>query len=247
MADNASKPPASSGHDTLVATRRSSTEKSDHTLSSSLSDRTAQKPTHGSNIDPDVERGIPIINTTDDADNEKAEITRIVSVSESNVVDWNDTADPRRPINWTNGKKWLNCSIISILTFLTPLASSMVAPAVPIMMRDFRSSNSTLASFIVSIYILGYAVGPLFIAPLSEIYGRMPVYHTCNILFIIWNMACALAPSSSIGSLLVFRLFAGIAGSCPITIFAGSIADVFIQEKRGGAMAICALGPLIGK
>jgi len=120
----------------------------------------------------------------------------------------------------------------------------MVAPAVPLMMADFRSTNSTLASFIVSIYILGYAIGPLFIAPLSEMYGRIPVYHTCNLLFVVWNLACALAPSLS--SLLAFRLLAGVAGSCPITIFAGSIADVFIQEKRGGAMAICALGPLIG-
>lgn len=111
-------------------------------------------------------------------------------------------------------------------------------------MRDFQSTDSTLASFIVSIYILGYAIGPLFIAPMSEIYGRLPVYHICNLLFVVWNLACALAPD--LGSLLAFRLLAGIAGSCPITIFAGSVADVFIQEKRGGAMAICALGPLIG-
>ena len=120
----------------------------------------------------------------------------------------------------------------------------MVAPAVPLMMREFHSTDSTLASFIVSIYVLGYAIGPLFIAPMSEIYGRIPLYHICNILFVIFNMACALAPN--LGSLLVFRLLAGIAGSCPITIFAGSIADVFIQEQRGGAMAICALGPILG-
>lgn len=86
----------------------------------------------------------------------------------------------------------------------------------------------------------------MFIAPLSEMYGRMPVYHTCNILFVIWNLACTVAPTNSIGALLVFRLLAGIAGSCPITIFAGSIADVFKQEQRGAAMAICAMGPLIG-
>ena len=111
-------------------------------------------------------------------------------------------------------------------------------------MKDFHSSNETIGSFIVSIYVLGYAIGPLFIAPMSEVYGRMIVYHVCNVMFVIWTLACALAPN--MGSLLVFRLLAGIAGSCPITIFAGSIADVFIQEQRGGAMAICALGPLIG-
>lgn len=48
------------------------------------------------------------------------------------------------------------------------------------------------------------------------------------------------------GSLLAFRLFAGIAGSCPITIGGGSVSDVFSQKERGGAMALFALGPLIG-
>ena len=249
MADTNTRPPQSAGQETLVHTRRSSlTSKSDHTISHSSHESDNLEKKSSSAIDPDVERGIPIINTTEDADiNEKSNITRIVSVSDSNIVDWNDKDDPRRPINWPNGKKWKNCAVISILTFLTPLASSMVAPVVPGLMRDFKSNDSTLASFTVSIYLLGYVVGPLFIAPLSEMYGRMPVYHVCNVMFVIWNMACALAPSSSIGSFFVFRLFAGIAGSCPITIFAGSIADVFIQEKRGGAMAICALGPLIGK
>lgn len=207
------------------------------------SEITIPSSSHDANPDPGIEKGIPVPDTTEDAYG-KAPIERVVSASTTNVVDWNDASDARRPINWTIKKKWANCSIISVLTFLTPLASSMVAPAVPLTMADFQSTNSTLASFIVSIYILGYAIGPLFIAPMSEIYGRMPVYHVCNIMFVIWNMACALAPN--LGSLLGFRLLAGIVGSCPITIFAGSIADVFIQEQRGGAMAICALGPLIG-
>lgn len=248
MAENLPKPP-SAGEATLTSVQhRPLSKHSDNTLSSSNGEHNIEKSQGtATQLSPDVEHGVPVVNSTDDADDEeKSRVERIVSVSDADVVDWNDSSDVRRPINWSNKKKWLNCSIISALTFLTPLASSMVAPAVPLIMKDFHSTNSTIASFIVSIYILGYAIGPLFIAPLSETYGRMPVYHVCNVMFIIWNMACALAPTSSIGALLVFRLLAGLAGSCPITIFAGSIADVFKQEKRGAAMAICAMGPLIG-
>ena len=135
-------------------------------------------------------------------------------------------------------------AIVSAICFLTPLASSMVAPGVPEIMRDFNSTDATIGSFIVSIYILGYAIGPLVIAPMSEVYGRLPVYHVCNVLFVAWTLGCALAPNMA--SLLVFRLFAGIAGSCPITIGGGSIADTFSQQERGGAMALFALGPLFG-
>ena len=158
-----------------------------------------------------------------------------------NVVGWVDDEDPNRPQNWTPKKKWFNMGIVSAITFLTPLASSMVAPGVPLIMREFHSTDQTIGSFIVSIYILGYALGPLFIAPMSEVYGRLPVYHICNVQFAIWTMACALAPN--MGALLAFRLLAGIAGSCPITIGGGSIADLFSAAQRGGAMALFALGP----
>jgi multidrug resistance protein len=120
----------------------------------------------------------------------------------------------------------------------------MVAPATPLIMKEFDSDNDTIASFVVSIYILGYALGPLFLAPCSEIWGRLPVYHVCNAMFVVWTIACAVAPG--LGSLLVFRVLAGIAGSCPLTIGGGSIADLIVQEKRGGAMALFALGPLLG-
>jgi MFS family permease len=135
-------------------------------------------------------------------------------------------------------------SVIFINLLGSPLGSSMFAPGVPEVMEEFQSTNLEIASFVVSVYLLGYTFGPLLIAPLSEMYGRLPIYHTCNVLYIIFNVACALAPS--LNSLIVFRFFAGTAGSAPLTIGAGTIADMTSQERRGSAMAIWALGPLLG-
>lgn len=120
----------------------------------------------------------------------------------------------------------------------------MFAPGVPNVMLDFKSSNESLAAFVVSVYLLGYCFGPLAIAPLSEMYGRQPLYTLCNILYTIFNVACAVAPDMA--SLIVFRFLAGIAGSCPLTLGAGSLADMIPQEKRGAVMAVWALGPLLG-
>ncbi|KAK5204605.1 hypothetical protein LTR47_007405 [Exophiala xenobiotica] len=214
------------------------------TTSNRSNDSTSISEKEPVRIDPDVERGIPVINTTDDADEEKTPQEATTAEHDPNIVDWDSPDDPEKAINWSNKMKWGNVAIISTVTFLTPLASSMVAPAVPLVMREFHSTSSTIASFIVSIYILGYALGPLIIAPLSEVYGRLPVYHVCNSLFVVWSLGCALAPN--IGALLVFRLLAGIAGSCPLTIGGGSIADLIRQEKRGAAMAIFAMGPILG-
>ena len=120
----------------------------------------------------------------------------------------------------------------------------MFAPGVPQVMSEFHSSNLELASFVVSIYVLGYAFGPLVIAPMSELYGRLPIYHACNILFVVFTIACAVA--SSLDQLIVFRFISGLFGSCPLTIGGGTIADMIPQQKRGGVMAVWALGPLMG-
>ncbi|EXJ78950.1 hypothetical protein A1O3_08450 [Capronia epimyces CBS 606.96] len=216
----------------------------DDTLSSTAATSISEKDrtSDPDRPDPDVERGIPVIDISQDADEKSVPVTAVTH--DPNVVDWDSPTDPEKALNWTEKKKWSNIGIISSVTFLTPLASSMVAPAIPLIMKEFHTTDTTIGSFIVSIYILGYAVGPLFLAPLSEVYGRLPVYHVCNLMFVIWTIACALAPS--VGPMLVFRLFAGIAGSCPITIGAGSIADLTVPEKRGVAMALWTLGPLLG-
>ncbi|KAF7171633.1 hypothetical protein CNMCM6106_006044 [Aspergillus hiratsukae] len=162
----------------------------------------------------------------------------------SHIVDWDGLEDPARPVNWPKKRKWLNVTSIAFLTFLTPLASSAVAPAEALVIESFHITSLSMASFVVSIYLVGFAVGPLVLGPLSEIYGRLRIYQACNAVFIVWNIACAVAPN--IGSLLAFRLFAGIAGSCPLTLGAGSIADLFIPEERGAAMSIYSTGPLMG-
>ncbi|KAJ5082220.1 hypothetical protein N7532_011263 [Penicillium argentinense] len=176
--------------------------------------------------------------TTEDAI-EKEDVAR-----DPNIVDWDGPNDPENPLNWTKKQKVSATVSIALITFLTPLGSSMFAPGVNQLVKDFEITSTELASFVVSVYLLGYCFGPLLIAPISELYGRRWVYNVCNIFYVIWTITCAVAPD--IGSLTVFRFFAGCVGSCPLTIGAGSIADMFAQEKRGSAMAAWAIGPLIG-
>lgn len=120
----------------------------------------------------------------------------------------------------------------------------MFAPGVEDVMIDFHSTSTMLASFVVSVYVLGYMIGPFLIAPLSEIYGRVYLYHACNILFLIFTIACAVA--QTMPQLIVFRLLAGTAGVCPLTIGSGTVADMVPKEKRAGIMAIWAMGPILG-
>ncbi|KAF9765128.1 hypothetical protein IL306_002639 [Fusarium sp. DS 682] len=167
-----------------------------------------------------------------------------IPTDDPNIVNWDGPDDPANPQNWSMKKKTINVILVSTVTFVTPLASSIFSPSIDQVMGEFHSTNAQLASFIVSVYLLGYCFGPLVIAPLSEIYGRLPLYHICNVLFVAFTVACAKAPSLS--SLIGFRLLSGLAGSCPLTIGAATMADMISPEKRGAAMSSWALGPLFG-
>jgi len=109
-----------------------------------------------------------------------------------NIVSWDGPDDPADPLNWSNTLKVINVGLVSGICLVTPLAScklhdyqalsqlltsplAMFAPGVPNLMAEFQSINIELGTFVVSIYVLGFASGPMVLAPLSEVYGRMPI------------------------------------------------------------------------
>jgi MFS family permease len=124
------------------------------------------------------------------------------------------------------------------------LAATMFAPGSAALAKEFHITSSTVVSLTVSIYLFGFAVGPMFIAPVSELYGRLVIYHTCNVIYIGFIIGCALGKST--GMFLVFRFLAGCASSGPLTVGGGTVADVVPPAQRGRAMSLFFMGPLLG-
>ena len=133
--------------------RSSNSDSTSRDLDNEKHDHEVFKEAENPNLD--VERGLSPVNATDDAGG----ISSAADQKDPNEVDWDGPDDPERPINWSTKAVFGNIAIVSAITFLTPLASSMIAPGVQDIQRDFHNSNSTVASFIVSIYVLGYAFG----------------------------------------------------------------------------------------
>lgn len=134
---------------------------------------------------------------------------------------------------------------LSLLTaWIRNLASVMFAPGADALCAEFGITNSTIAALTVTIYILGFALGPLFISPLSEIYGRLIVYHVGNGVYLGFTIGCALSTNTAM--FMVFRFMCGVAAASPMSIGGGTIADLYRQEESGKAMALFGLGPLLG-
>jgi multidrug resistance protein len=119
-------------------------------------------------------------------------------------------------------------------------------------LTEFNETSEVLGSFSIVVWVLGFAVGPLFLGPLSEMFGRYPVMVASTWFMIAWILGCALSPS--LNALIVFRLLAGIGGSASMTVAPAVCADMYPVETRVRSTAILTmaqtlaptLGPLIG-
>lgn len=141
------------------------------------------------------------------------------SVDESALIIQLDKAED--PLSWHAGKKWLCTTIIVAMTTTISLCSSIHTAVVADVAQSFNCSR-TVATLGVSTFLVGFAIGPLIFGPLSEVWGRNPIYRVVLLLFVAFTVGCALAPNMA--SLLVFRFFCGFFGS-PTGRLHSSIVD----------------------
>ena len=92
----------------------------------------------------------------------------------------------------------------------------MIAPAFSAIGHDLDITNSSELALTLSAYVLALAVGPLLLAPLSEIYGRIIVLLVANSIFAIFNTCCGFAQTGA--QLVASRFLAGIGGSASISV-----------------------------
>lgn len=80
--------------------------------------------------------------------------------------------------------------------------------------EEFHISTE-VATLGLSLFVLGFAIGPLFWAPLSELYGRQILFSLTYMALTAFNAGAA--GSKNIQTLIVLRFFAGAFGSSPLT------------------------------
>jgi MFS family permease len=175
--------------------------------------------------------------------------------------------DPEDPRNWPSGFKWGIVSLLALMAFtvyaqfsnastsslerwktnnhrrtftcigVVPVASKIVSDL------DGHTASTSSSALLVTIWELGEAAGPLLIAPLSELLGRYPVMNGCNIGFIAATILAICSQNSKV--FIAARMLTGLAVASNV-LNPAIIGDMFESEKRGSAMSLIMLAPLIG-
>ncbi|KAI6115551.1 MFS general substrate transporter [Pisolithus croceorrhizus] len=151
--------------------------------------------------------------------------------------------DPDNPKNWSLVRRWYLTMFSGLLVLNATFASSAPSALVPALMEHFTFS-AEVGNLVVSLFVAGYCVGPLIWGPLSEQFGRRPIFVITFFIYILFEMASALAKNT--GSLLVFRFLGGVFAACPLTNTGALLGDIWDPKRLGVAMSVFSVAPIAG-
>lgn len=170
---------------------------------------------------------------------------QILGAPRKDIVDFNPNGDPENPMDWPSAYKWGIVALLAAMAFTVTFTCISVVPIANIIVDDLENGagSSEAMVLLVTIWELGEAAGPVFIAPLSELFGRYPVMNVANVLFIAFTALSALSPTTTV--LIVARALTGAAVASNV-LSPAIVGDLFPSEQRGAAMSLIQLAPLTG-
>ncbi|KAL7796807.1 major facilitator superfamily domain-containing protein [Trichoderma ceciliae] len=154
-----------------------------------------------------------------------------------------DLAAYTLPLTWGAARKIVLLILSCLATFLTAYTAGAYAPPVNIIAHDFGSTRLVVLVGITT-FCMGFAFAPMALAPMSEIWGRYPIFIIAGAVFVIFQAICSVMPD--VAGLLVARFLVGVGGSVFSAVVGGVLADLWEKEERNTPMALFSGAVLAG-
>ncbi|KAK1148202.1 hypothetical protein N8T08_010848 [Aspergillus melleus] len=162
---------------------------------------------------------------------------------ENYVVEFSEQNDPMHPHNWPLRTKIMLSSILAYVTFVSSFASAIFSSTVGSTSAQFGVSTE-VTTLGVTLYVLGFATGPTFWAPASELYGRRWPITAGIVGYSIFTIGTATA--KDVQTIMLTRFFAGVFAAAPLAIVPAAFADMYNNRTRGVAIAMFAMAVFVG-
>src|SRR5438309_6010463 len=150
------------------------------------------------------------------------------------IVNRSDRGNEKKSSSTNNRSPWFTLAILSSTLLAVMFSETMLLPAIPEIMHDFKVPYGT-AAWIFSAYLIVAAVMTPIAGKLSDIYGKKKVL---LILLTIYVVATATGGfANTISSLLVIRIFQGV-GLAAIPAAFSLLRDTFPPAKLSVAVGV---------
>ncbi|KAI7028448.1 MFS general substrate transporter, partial [Hortaea werneckii] len=154
-----------------------------------------------------------------------------------------DEDDVMNPKNKSTPRKWLVVVIIAFSSLCVTCASALYTSTYQQLEPEFGVSRE-VATVGLTTFVCGLGLGPMFLSPLSEFYGRRIIYLCAFGMYFVWLIPCAVA--QNIQTMLIVRFFDGLAGSAFLSVAGGTVGDMFTKDKLSAPMVVYTASPFVG-
>ncbi|KAI1803653.1 MFS general substrate transporter [Daldinia bambusicola] len=148
------------------------------------------------------------------------------------------------PLNWPTWRRDSALLSLGLYCMVGGGTTPIIAAGFTDVAKDY-SINVADVSLTTGLYMMGLGIGCVVFSPTAILYGKRPVYLFSAILFVISAIWCALSPNFT--SLILARIFQGIAVSPVECLPSATIAEIFFLHERAYRIGVYTLLLLGGK
>lgn len=152
--------------------------------------------------------------------------------------------DPDNPKSFSTARKWLITVVIACCSLCVTTNSTIYTFTYDQILPEFDTSRE-VATLGLTTFVIGLGLGPLFLAPLSEFFGRRIIYLCAYSWIFLFIIPCAVA--QNIETIIVTRFFDGLGASTFLSVAGGTIGDIWTKEKLSTPMMLYSGSPFLGE
>ncbi|KAE8146557.1 major facilitator superfamily domain-containing protein [Aspergillus avenaceus] len=154
-----------------------------------------------------------------------------------------EEADAEQYKRFSPARKIAIVSILSYCAFLAPISSTAILAAVPEISKTYSTTGDVINAS-NALYLTSMGLASLFWGPLSQVWGRRPIFVTSGVLFFLFTVATALSPN--LPTYFIFRFFTAFQGTSFLVVGSSAIGDVYEPRSRASAMVWLLSGSMTG-